>query len=62
MLIVDSHCHASDCWYEPIESLLYQMDRNEVEKAILIQMNGQANNAYQAECVRRYPGDRKSVV
>lgn len=62
MLIVDSHCHASDCWYEPIESLLYQMDRNEVEKAILIQMNGQANNAYQAECVRRYPGRFGSVV
>lgn len=62
MLIVDSHCHASDSWYEPIESLLHQMDRNGVEKAILIQMSGQSNNAYQAECVRRYPGRFGSVV
>ena len=62
MLIVDSHCHASDCWYEPIESLLFQMDRNEVEKAILIQMNGQSNNSYQDECVRRFPGRFGSVV
>ena len=62
MLIVDSHCHASDSWYEPIESLLFQMDRNGVEKAILIQMNGQANNAYQSECVRRYPARFGSVV
>src|SRR5579859_1824117 len=62
MLIVDSHCHVSDCWYEPVESLLFQMDRNGVEKAILIQMNGQANNAYQAACVRKYPGRFASVV
>src|SRR5216683_6890289 len=62
MLIVDSHCHVSDCWYEPVESLLDQMERNGVEKAILIQMQGQANNAYQAACVRQYPGRFASVV
>src|SRR5438309_1118297 len=62
MIIVDSHCHVSDCWYEPVESLLNQMDRNGVEKAILIQMQGQANNAYQAACARQHPGRFASVV
>jgi L-fuconolactonase len=62
MNIVDSHCHVSDCWYEPVEVLLGQMDRNGVAQAILIQMMGQANNAYQSECVRKYPGRFASVV
>jgi L-fuconolactonase len=62
MVIVDSHCHVSECWYEPVESLLFQMDRNDVEKAILIQMQGQANNAYQTACLRTYPGRFASVV
>jgi L-fuconolactonase len=60
--IVDSHCHTSDVWYEPVGSLLYQMDANGVEKAILIQMMGQHDNGYQAECVRRYPDRLASVV
>ena len=50
MLIVDGHCHVSTCWYEPVESLLFHMDRNGVARAVLIQMNGQADK------------DRKSVV
>jgi L-fuconolactonase len=62
MNIVDSHCHVSDYWYEPVEVLLGQMDRNSVAQAILIQMMGQANNAYQAACVRKYPGRFASVV
>src|SRR5438034_4920103 len=62
MSIVDSHCHVSPVWYEPVESLLHQMDRNGVEQAVLIQMMGQSNNAYQFECVRRFPGRFASVV
>ena len=62
MPIVDSHCHASDVWYEPIESLISQMERNGVDHAILIQINGQTNNAYYTECLRRYPGRFASVV
>jgi L-fuconolactonase len=62
MVIVDSHCHVSPVWYEPVESLLHQMERNEVEHAVLIQMQGQANNDYQFECVRRYPGRFAPVV
>lgn len=62
MRIVDSHCHAAIGWYEPVEMLLHQMDRNGVEQAALIQINGQSDNSYQAECVRRYPDRLRSVV
>lgn len=56
MPVVDSHCHASPVWYEPVESLLWQMERNGVERAILIQMQGQFNNDYQYACARDHPG------
>ncbi|HET8629267.1 MAG TPA: amidohydrolase family protein [Thermomicrobiales bacterium] len=62
MPVVDSHCHASPVWYEPVESLLSEMERNGVDHAILIQMQGQFDNDYQFECVRRYPGRFASVV
>ena len=62
MRIVDTHCHAALGWYEPIEVLLSQMDRNGVKLAALIQINGQSDNSYQAECVKRYPNRLRSVV
>jgi L-fuconolactonase len=62
MRIIDTHCHAALGWYEPIEVLLSQMDRNGVELAALIQINGQSDNSYQTECVRRYPDRLRSVV
>lgn len=62
MRIVDSHCHTALGWYEPIEVLLAQMDRNGVEQVVLIQMNGQTDNSYQAECVRRYPDRVRSAA
>lgn len=62
MVIVDSHCHVSRAWYEPVESLLSQMDRNGVEHAVLIQIQGQTDNSNQQECVRRHPGRFASVV
>jgi L-fuconolactonase len=62
MPIVDTHCHVSPYWYEPVESLLYQMDRYGVEQALLVQYMGQYDNGYQAECVRRYPDRLASVV
>lgn len=62
LTIVDSHCHAALGWYEPIESLLFEMDRNDVAKAILIQIQGQSDNSYQTVCVRRYPHRLASVV
>ena len=62
MVIVDTHCHVSPVWYEPVETLLYQMDANEVERAVLVQMHGQTNNGYQFECVRRFPDRLASVA
>jgi L-fuconolactonase len=62
MRIVDTHCHASLSWYVPVESLLAEMDRAGVEQAVLIQMNGQYNNQYQQDCLRRFPGRLASVV
>src|SRR3954470_16018086 len=61
-MIVDSHCHVSHAWYEPVETLLHEMDRNGVEQAILIQILGQTDNSYQQECRRRYAGRFASVV
>jgi L-fuconolactonase len=61
MPIVDSHTHVAKSWYEPVEALLFEMDRNGVDQAVLVQMRGQTDNSYQAECVRRYPGRFASV-
>lgn len=61
MLVVDSHCHASPVWYEPVETLLDQMDRNEVAQAVLVQILGQFDNAYQQRC-RQYHRDRFASV
>lgn len=61
-MIVDSHCHTSDRWYEPAEVLVAQMDRLNIDAAVLTQYSGQFDNSYQAECVSRYPGRLASVV
>lgn len=61
MRIVDSHCHASPYYFEPVELLLFQMDRVGVEKAVLTQHSGNVNNWYLIECARRFPG-RFTVV
>ena len=61
MVTVDTHCHALPYWFEPVEILLDQMARNDVDKAVLIQINGMYDNSYLIECMRRFPG-RFSVV
>jgi predicted TIM-barrel fold metal-dependent hydrolase len=61
-MLVDAHCHASDVWFEPVEPLVFQMDQNGVDKAVLTQLLGQYNNEYQEQCVKRYPGRFASVV
>lgn len=62
MPVVDSHCHVSLSWYEPVEVLLFQMDRNGVDRAVLIQMMGQSNNEYQLQCVLAHPDRLASVA
>ena len=61
MLIVDSHCHAGETWYEPVEVLLDQMGTNGVGKAVLVQHGGAYDNSYLLECASRFPG-RFAVV
>ena len=56
MLTIDAHCHASSQWFEPVELLLLQMSRNAVDKSVLVQHEGQYDNRYLLECVRRFPG------
>ena len=55
MLIVDAHAHAGLNWFEPVESLVFQMDQNNVDKAVLIQHGGTYDNTYLLECARQYP-------
>ena len=62
MTIIDTHCHTSPYWYEDIEGLLHQMDRNGVAQAVLIQLMGAYDNTYQAQCVNNHPDRFVSVV
>jgi L-fuconolactonase len=61
MVVVDTHCHASPYWFAPVESLLDEMGRAGVDKAILVQIGGMYDNSYLIECARRFPG-RFSLV
>jgi L-fuconolactonase len=61
-MIIDAHCHASPIWFEPVETLLYQMDRNAVDYAILTQLLGQFDNNYQMACIAAHPDRLVSVV
>ena len=56
MPIVDTHCHATPYWFVPVEILLDQMTRNDVDHAVLIQINGVFDNSYLVECMERFPG------
>lgn len=60
-MIVDAHCHASPQWFEPVETLLAQMDLNGVARAVLTQVLGQFDNSYQQQCRSRHPGRFASV-
>ena len=62
MQIIDTHCHAGRNWFEPLETLLFQMDRNGVDGAVLIQHGGTYDNDYLFECVSAQPGRFKIVV
>lgn len=62
MTIVDTHVHASLYWYEPVEVLIFQMNRNGTDKATLVQFRGQTDNSYIVECCKRFPGRFTPVV
>lgn len=56
MTIVDTHCHAGQLKYEPVESLLYHMGVSGVSQAVLIQYGGNSDNGYLVDCLQRHPG------
>ncbi|MBI4306582.1 MAG: amidohydrolase [Chloroflexi bacterium] len=62
MRIIDTHCHAGHNWFEPVETLLHEMNSNGVSEAVLIQHGGTYDNTYLFECAARFPGRFKVVV
>ncbi|HVW70657.1 MAG TPA: amidohydrolase family protein [Steroidobacteraceae bacterium] len=62
MSIVDAHCHVSPVWFEPVETLLFQMDRCGVAQATLVQLLGQFDNGYQQHCAARFPDRFVTVI
>lgn len=56
MHIVDTHCHIGLHKYEPVETLLFHMQRAEVAQAVFIQYMGNTDNAYLAETITSHPG------
>ena len=60
--IIDTHCHTGIHKYEPIEHLLFHMDHSGVSKAVLIQYNGNSDNSYLADCLRRYSDRLKGAM
>ena len=52
MAVVDTHCHASPYWFEPVEVLLDEMGRNGVDHAVLTQFFGVYDNSYLVECTK----------
>ena len=62
MMIVDTHSHAGINWFEPVETVLHQMNVNDVQKTMLIQHGGNYHNRYIIESVKRFPGRFGAVV
>ena len=61
-IAIDSHCHAGESWYEPIEALCFHLDQNRITKAVLIgHMGAYENNDYLLECKNNFP-DRFAIV
>lgn len=60
--VIDSHVHVAPNWYEPVETLLFQLDANGVDKAVLVQQQGQFDNSYILECSWNYSDRFYAVV
>ena len=61
-MIIDTHCHAGRNWFQPIESLEFEMNHAGVDAAVLIQHRGTYNNNYLFEEAAKRPGRFKVVV
>jgi L-fuconolactonase len=60
-VIVDTHCHADDRWYEPVDTLLFNMDRCGVDRAVLVQILGSTDSRSMLAAARNHP-DRFQVI
>lgn len=56
MHIIDTHCHIGLHKYEPVEALLFHMQRAGVAQAVFIQYAGNTDNQYILDCMAAYPG------
>ena len=61
-MIIDTHCHAGRNWFQPIETLEFEMDRAGVDAAVLIQHGGTYDNDYLFEEAAKRAGRFKVVV
>lgn len=62
MFIYDSHVHTAPNWYEPVATLLYHLDANAVDRALLVQQMGQFDNRYILDCAQNHPDRLAAVV
>ncbi|MBE84366.1 amidohydrolase [bacterium] len=62
MTIVDTHCHIGLHKYEPVESLAFMMGKSGVDKAVLIQYAGNADNTYMLNAMAAHPGKFQSAM
>jgi predicted TIM-barrel fold metal-dependent hydrolase len=53
--IIDSHVHVGISKYRPVEELVVEMERNFIDKAVLVQFAENSDNSYLVDCLNRYP-------
>ena len=56
MHIIDTHCHIGLHKYEPVETLLFHMQRAGVAQAVFIQYAGNSDNQYLLDSMAAHPG------
>ena len=61
-MIIDTHCHAGENWFLPIESLEFEMNQAGVDAAVLIQHGGTYDNNYLFREASKRHGRFKVVV
>ena len=61
-MIIDTHCHAGRNWFQPIESLEFEMGQTGVDGAVLIQHGGTYDNNYLFDVAVKRAGRFKVVV
>ena len=56
MTVVDTHCHIGLSKYEPAESLLFHVPQSGVDRPVLIQYMGNADNTCMLKTMSGHPG------